>query len=345
MGWLGISLNVATVMVASVALGIVDDDTIHFIGRFRREAAHGASTGQAIEVATIHEGRAWLTTAIINSLAVGIDRAQGVLLIPLPIHAFNPGPMTGSGNWTWLIDGRLPTLIDAGTGDPRHVDAVAAALEGGRWRRCWSRTATPTTRRVRRPSPPACRTPVSSRCRGPNGTPRFPSTGGRSRTTTSSRRATRRSWRCTRRATPPIMSASGTSATRSLFGGDLVVKGQYRLDSGQPIRGRRRVHRVARAGAGTRARSACSPPTGRSLTSRGGCCAATSPTGASAKSRSLDALRQGDSTSDAMTARIYRGLKRRLIPLARESVTAHLRKLEREGRARCEGEAWHIIEP
>ena len=44
MGWLGISLNVATVMVASVALGIVDDDTIHFIGRFRREAAAGAST-------------------------------------------------------------------------------------------------------------------------------------------------------------------------------------------------------------------------------------------------------------------------------------------------------------
>ena len=44
MGWLGISLNIATVMVASVALGIVDDDTIHFIGRFRREAAAGATT-------------------------------------------------------------------------------------------------------------------------------------------------------------------------------------------------------------------------------------------------------------------------------------------------------------
>jgi predicted RND superfamily exporter protein len=72
MGWLGISLNVATVMVASVALGIVDDDTIHFIGRFRREAAHGASTTQAIELATMHEGRASLTTAIINSLGYGI---------------------------------------------------------------------------------------------------------------------------------------------------------------------------------------------------------------------------------------------------------------------------------
>ena len=72
MGWLDISLNVATVMVASVALGIVDDDTIHFIGRFRREAAHGASTTQAIEVATTHEGRASLTTAIINTLGYGI---------------------------------------------------------------------------------------------------------------------------------------------------------------------------------------------------------------------------------------------------------------------------------
>jgi predicted RND superfamily exporter protein len=72
MGWLGISLNVATVMVASVALGIVDDDTIHFINRFRREAAAGKGTALAIEAATMHEGRASLTTAIINSLGYGI---------------------------------------------------------------------------------------------------------------------------------------------------------------------------------------------------------------------------------------------------------------------------------
>ena len=72
MGWWGISLNVATVMVASVALGIVDDDTIHFIGRFRREAAAGATSARAIELATMHEGRASLTTAIINSLGYGI---------------------------------------------------------------------------------------------------------------------------------------------------------------------------------------------------------------------------------------------------------------------------------
>ena len=72
MGWLGISLNVATVMVASVALGIVDDDTIHFIGRFRRETSEGASIPEAIETATMHEGRASFTTAAINSLAYGV---------------------------------------------------------------------------------------------------------------------------------------------------------------------------------------------------------------------------------------------------------------------------------
>ncbi len=72
MGYLGISMNVATVMVASVALGVVDDDTIHFINRYRREVASGATTDQAIETATTFEGRASLTTAIISSCGFGV---------------------------------------------------------------------------------------------------------------------------------------------------------------------------------------------------------------------------------------------------------------------------------
>jgi predicted RND superfamily exporter protein len=72
MGYLDISMNVATVMVASVALGIVDDDTIHFINRYRRETAAGRSTDEAIGIATAHEGRASLTTAIINSAGYGV---------------------------------------------------------------------------------------------------------------------------------------------------------------------------------------------------------------------------------------------------------------------------------
>ena len=72
MGWLDISLNVATIMVASVALGVVDDDTIHFISRYRRETRAGASTDEAIVLATSHEGRAALTTALVNSCAFGV---------------------------------------------------------------------------------------------------------------------------------------------------------------------------------------------------------------------------------------------------------------------------------
>lgn len=72
MGWWGISLNVATVMLASVALGVVDDDTIHFISRYRKDTAAGMSAVEAIEEATANEGRASLTTALINSVAFAV---------------------------------------------------------------------------------------------------------------------------------------------------------------------------------------------------------------------------------------------------------------------------------
>jgi predicted RND superfamily exporter protein len=72
MGWIDISMNVATIMLASVALGVVDDDTIHFINRYRHEIGAGAGTDEAIELATVHEGRASLTTALINSCGFGV---------------------------------------------------------------------------------------------------------------------------------------------------------------------------------------------------------------------------------------------------------------------------------
>jgi glyoxylase-like metal-dependent hydrolase (beta-lactamase superfamily II) len=54
----------------------------------------------------------------------------------------------------------------------------------------------------------------------------------------------------------------------------------------------------------------------------------------------LSALGEGASTAEAIVVRVYQGLREPLIPLAAESVRAHLIKLEREGRARREGEAW-----
>jgi glyoxylase-like metal-dependent hydrolase (beta-lactamase superfamily II) len=47
------------------------------------------------------------------------------------LHAGNPGPMTGSGNWTYLVPGDAPVLVDAGVGVPAHLDEILAAAPGG----------------------------------------------------------------------------------------------------------------------------------------------------------------------------------------------------------------------
>ena len=44
------------------------------------------------------------------------------------IAGFNPGPYTGAGNNTYLLPGREPALIDAATGEPRHLAALGEAL-------------------------------------------------------------------------------------------------------------------------------------------------------------------------------------------------------------------------
>jgi predicted RND superfamily exporter protein len=58
MGALGISLNFATLMVMSVALGIAVDDTIHFLVRYRRELQSDPDVDKAIGNTILHSGRA-----------------------------------------------------------------------------------------------------------------------------------------------------------------------------------------------------------------------------------------------------------------------------------------------
>jgi glyoxylase-like metal-dependent hydrolase (beta-lactamase superfamily II) len=52
-------------------------------------------------------------------------------LAVVALHAANPGAMTGSGNWTYLLPGPAPVLIDAGVGHAAHLDAIAAAASDG----------------------------------------------------------------------------------------------------------------------------------------------------------------------------------------------------------------------
>lgn len=70
MGWLNISLNVGTVMVASVALGIAVDDTIHFISRFRKE--RGGLITEDLRKTLVHSGKAIISTSVINMVGFSI---------------------------------------------------------------------------------------------------------------------------------------------------------------------------------------------------------------------------------------------------------------------------------
>jgi predicted RND superfamily exporter protein len=68
MGWLGIELSAATTMIASVALGLFVDDTIHLLYLYRQEKKAGCTTFDAIEYALHHAGRAVIFTSLILTL-------------------------------------------------------------------------------------------------------------------------------------------------------------------------------------------------------------------------------------------------------------------------------------
>ena len=65
MGWLGIELSAATTMIASVALGLFVDDTIHLLYLYRQKKQAGCKTFEAIEYALHHAGRAVIFTSLI----------------------------------------------------------------------------------------------------------------------------------------------------------------------------------------------------------------------------------------------------------------------------------------
>ena len=65
MGWFGIYLDVATVMIGAIAMGIVVDDTIHFVTRFSYEFSKGLDPSVAIQNTLNVAGRPIVITSII----------------------------------------------------------------------------------------------------------------------------------------------------------------------------------------------------------------------------------------------------------------------------------------
>ena len=70
MGWLGYSIEIGSVMTASVALGIAVDDTLHFLTWYRCGTSEGLSRYKSIRFAFDHCAKAMIDTSLICGLGV-----------------------------------------------------------------------------------------------------------------------------------------------------------------------------------------------------------------------------------------------------------------------------------
>jgi ribonuclease/clavin/mitogillin len=258
---------------------------------------------------------------------------------PVFLHAGNPGPFTGEGNWTYLVPGPRPLLIDAGVGEPSHLDAIAAAAPQG----------------------PATLLVTHAHSDHINGAPaihaRWPAAGLR-----------KHPWPIRDHDLPwsrlddgaIVPSGEGElvvlhtpghapdhvclwhQPSRTLFAGDMLQHGTTVFipasHEGSLVDYLRSLERM-RALNPARAFPAHGPVIEDPLAlidyyieHR-----------AHREGQVLDALAAGGSTVDAITATIYPALADALVPMAKESVLAHLQKLADEGPVIRDGDHWLLI--
>jgi hypothetical protein len=70
MGYAGVDLSTGTAMVAPVVLGLVVDNTIHYIARYRRE--YRGDVREAVGRTTAGAGRALAASSLILALGFGV---------------------------------------------------------------------------------------------------------------------------------------------------------------------------------------------------------------------------------------------------------------------------------
>lgn len=255
---------------------------------------------------------------------------------PAFLHARNPGPFTGEGNWTYLIDGPRPVLVDAGVGHAEHLDAIGAAVGDrsfdllvthahsdhisgapailARW---------PATRVFKQPWPLRDRE-LPIRVLGDGD--RVPTGEGDLVAVHTPGHA-------------PDHLCFWHEESRTVFVGDMLVQGTTVMipasQGGSVVEYLRSLDRLLRLNP----RRAL-PAHGPVIEDPQALIQYYIEHRAEREAQVLAALDAGLATVNDMVARIYPDLKEALVPMARESVLAHLVKLEHEGRAEHAGEQW-----
>lgn len=65
MGWLGVKLDVATILIAAVSLGIAIDDTIHLLNAYVKKRDSGLSVNNALTASLLSMGKPILITSLV----------------------------------------------------------------------------------------------------------------------------------------------------------------------------------------------------------------------------------------------------------------------------------------
>jgi len=101
MGWLGIPIDIGSMMTASIALGVAVDDTIHFLSWFRGDLNHYRNRNTAIVACYAKCGTPTLQAACISGLGLSV----------FALSTFTPTQRFGWLMLTILIAGVVAELI------------------------------------------------------------------------------------------------------------------------------------------------------------------------------------------------------------------------------------------
>jgi glyoxylase-like metal-dependent hydrolase (beta-lactamase superfamily II) len=248
--------------------------------------------------------------------------------------------MTGSGNWTYLVPGLAPVLIDAGVGRTAHLDALAAHAADG-----------PARVIVTHAHPDHASGAPALTQRFPRA--RFAKVPWPERDAAlpvEFAALTDGEWIETGEGRLQVVHTPGHApdhvilwhgASRTAFTADLLVKGGTVVIPA--TRGGRLadyLHSLQRV-ADLQPRRAL-PAHGPAIEDPLALIAAYVAHRRDREAQIVDALAAGDSRPAAIVQRIYDRLDPALVTMAHESVLAHLVKLEDDGHAVRDEQGWHL---